>query len=45
MILSKKLRHQWFVFDDNAWDYDEYWQLGNTVEMLEEFFNCSKEKK
>ena len=43
--IIENLRHQWFVSDDNVWDYDEYWQLENTVEMLEEFFDCSKAKK
>ena len=43
--IIENLRHQWFVFDNDAWDYDEYWQLENTVKMLEEFFDCAKEKK
>lgn len=43
--IIENLRHQWFVSDDDAWDYEEYWKLENTVEMLEEFFDCSKAKK
>lgn len=42
--ILEKLRHTWFVQDDNAWDNEDYWELENAVKVLEELFNCKKEK-
>lgn len=43
--ILEKIRHQWFVSDDDAWDNEDYWELENAVKMLERLFGCGKDGK
>ena len=36
--IIEKIRHAWFIEDDNAWDNEDYWEIDNTVKMLERLF-------
>ena len=36
--IIEKIRHAWFVEDDDAWDNEDYWEIDNTVKMLERLF-------
>lgn len=36
------IRHDWNTQDDNALDNDDYWELENAVNMLENLFKCKK---
>ena len=38
------VRHSWNIKDNNAWDYEDYWELDNAVKMLERLFNCNSKK-
>lgn len=40
--ILEEMRHDWFIKDDNAWDNEEYWEIDNTVKMLERLFGCKK---
>lgn len=40
--IIEKIRHDWYVRDDNAWDNEDYWELENAVNMLEKLFKCKK---
>lgn len=36
------IRHDWFIKDNDAWDNEDYWEIDNTVKMLERLFECKK---
>ena len=35
------IRHKWHIKDDDAWDDERYWQISESVDMLENLFKCS----
>lgn len=41
--IIKRVRLDWFVKDENAWDNEDYWEIDNTVKMLERLFGCKKD--
>lgn len=36
--IIEKIRHDWFIKDDNAWDNEDYLEIDNIVKMLERLF-------
>ncbi len=36
------IRHDWSIQDNDAWDNEDYWEIDNTVQMLERLFECKK---
>lgn len=40
--IMEEIRYGWFLKDDNAWDNEEYWEIDNTVKLLERLFTCKK---
>lgn len=43
--IIEKIRYDWFIKDDNAWDNEDYWEIDNFVKMLERLFQCKKISK
>lgn len=41
--IIEEIRNNWFLQDNNAWDSEDYWEIDNTVKMLERLFECKKE--
>lgn len=41
--IIEEIRHSWFLKDDGAWDNEDYWEIDNTVKLLERLFECKKE--
>lgn len=33
------MRHEWFLKDDDAWDYEEYGELEAAVDALNDILN------
>lgn len=40
--ILEEIRHDWFIKDAGAWDNEDYWEVDNTVKMLERLFECKK---
>lgn len=40
--IIETIRHDWYIQDDNVWDNEDYYELENTVNMLENLFKCKK---
>lgn len=38
------IEDDWNIRDSNAWDNDNYWELDNTVKLLERLFGCKDNK-
>lgn len=38
------IEDDWNIRDSNAWDNDDYWELDNTVKLLERLFGCKDNK-
>lgn len=43
IIFIEEIRHSWFLKDDDVWDNEDYWEIDNTVKLLERLFECKKE--
>lgn len=41
--IIEKIKHDWYIKDDDAWDNEEYWEIDNTVKTLEKLFKCKKD--
>lgn len=41
--IIEEIRHSWFLKDDDVWDNEDYWEIDNTVKLLERLFECKKE--
>ena len=37
--ILEEIRHEWFLKDDDAWDYEEYGELEAAVDALNDILN------
>lgn len=40
--ILEEIRHEWFLKDDDAWDYEEYGELEAAVDALNDILNGCK---
>lgn len=42
--IMEEIRHSWFLKNNDAWDNESYWEIDNTVKLLERLFECRKDR-